>query len=101
VNSFSDQKWFQNRARAAWRTTRLRTVRSTGARARQGGAKEDASERSDASHASGVGLTGPRERACRGVRGAKPLGVINAKAGPVAGLNEAAPVVGMMQRGVS
>src|SRR5262245_10845955 len=34
-----------------------------------------ANERARA-HARGVGLVGPRERACRGVRGAKPLGVI-------------------------
>jgi hypothetical protein len=27
-------------------------------------------------HASGAGLTGPRERECKGVRGAQPLGVI-------------------------
>jgi hypothetical protein len=28
----------------------------------------------------GVGIMGPRERACGGVRGAKPLGVINVRA---------------------
>ena len=28
-----------------------------------------------ASHASGVGLWGPRERACNGVRGTKSLGL--------------------------
>ena len=33
-----------------------------------------ANERSEVSQASGVGHLGPRERACRGVRGVKPLG---------------------------
>ena len=51
-------------------------VESAGATARQGGAREDASEQREASHASGAGRAGARERACRGVRGAKPLGVM-------------------------
>jgi len=33
-----------------------------------------ANEQQRVSHASGVGRRGPRERECRGVRGAKPLG---------------------------
>ena len=40
----------------------------------------DASERSEPSHASGAGLAGPRERACRGVRGAKPRSDYDASA---------------------
>src|SRR6476620_110963 len=61
---------------AAWRTTRLRTVRSTGARARQGGGKTtraSAAKRATRTERAGEAA---RERACRGARGAKPLGVI-------------------------
>ena len=44
-------------------TIRLRTTRSTGATARQGGSKKDASERSEASHAIGASRrSGERER---------------------------------------
>jgi len=48
--------------------TRLRTIRSIGATARQGGANEDASERSEASHARAFAPTALR-RVHRSFRG--------------------------------